>query len=256
MILAVRTVRRGGGKRVRAWLLLAFALGLAFCVLQIAGYSGLGFGIQDGIYASLFYVMTGLGLAHVWAVSCSWGWSVSRRWRASWPFGAIRQRRWRLLVLRRAPGHGPVRRLLRGGVGVNVFARLGLVLGGLFAVDTVVYWSLQHEHVGASLLAMTAVGFAFLGLYARIALRKARARRPSRSTEEEPHVGPTIWPAVFALSAVGLALGHPRGAVAAGGGRPPVRGGGRRLDRRDAAAVEARGHDETAVSHAQSGDES
>jgi cytochrome c oxidase subunit 3 len=65
MALAVRSVRRAGGKRVRAWLLLAFLLGLAFCVLQIAGYSGLGFGIQDGIYASLFYVMTGLGLAHV-----------------------------------------------------------------------------------------------------------------------------------------------------------------------------------------------
>ena len=38
---------------------------MAFCVLQIAGYSGLGFGIHDGIYASLFYLMTGLGLAHV-----------------------------------------------------------------------------------------------------------------------------------------------------------------------------------------------
>jgi cytochrome c oxidase subunit III len=65
MTLALRTVRRGGSRRVRAWLLLAFLLGLAFCILQIAGYSGLGFGIQDGIYASLFYVMTGLGLAHV-----------------------------------------------------------------------------------------------------------------------------------------------------------------------------------------------
>ena len=45
--------------------MLALALGVAFCVLQIAGYGGLGFGIQDGIYASLFYIMTGLGLAHV-----------------------------------------------------------------------------------------------------------------------------------------------------------------------------------------------
>jgi cytochrome c oxidase subunit 3 len=65
MALAVRTVRRGGGKRIRAWLLLTFLLGLSFCVLQIAGYSEVGFGIHDGIYASLFYVMTGLGLAHV-----------------------------------------------------------------------------------------------------------------------------------------------------------------------------------------------
>jgi cytochrome c oxidase subunit III len=65
MALALRTVRRGGGKRIRAWLLATFVLGLAFCVMQIAGYGGLGFGIHDGIYASLFYVMTGLGLAHV-----------------------------------------------------------------------------------------------------------------------------------------------------------------------------------------------
>jgi len=65
MLLVVRTVRRGGGRSVRASLLLALALGLAFCVLQIAGYGGLGFGINDGIYASLFYIMTGLGLAHV-----------------------------------------------------------------------------------------------------------------------------------------------------------------------------------------------
>jgi cytochrome c oxidase subunit 3 len=65
MALLVRTVRRGGGKRIRLWLLVAFVLGLAFVALQIAGYADLGFGIHDGIYASLFYVMTGLGLAHV-----------------------------------------------------------------------------------------------------------------------------------------------------------------------------------------------
>src|SRR5215510_14685694 len=41
MALALRTVRRGGGKRIRAWLLFTFLLGLAFCVLQVAGYAGL-----------------------------------------------------------------------------------------------------------------------------------------------------------------------------------------------------------------------
>ena len=89
---------------------------------------------------------------------------------------------------------------------MTVFARLCLVLGGLFAVDAVVFWVVQQEHVGTSLLAMTAVGFAFLGLYAGSALRKAR-RQKEPAEEGEPHVGPTIWPAVFALSAVGLALG-------------------------------------------------
>jgi cytochrome c oxidase subunit III len=65
MALLVHAVRRRGGKGVGAWLLLTAALGAAFCVLQLAGYSKLGFGIHDGIYASLFYIMTGLGLAHV-----------------------------------------------------------------------------------------------------------------------------------------------------------------------------------------------
>jgi cytochrome c oxidase subunit III len=65
MVLAVRSVRRRGGAGVAKWIVLTLVMGLAFCVLQIAGYSELGFGIHDGIYASLFYLMTGLGLAHV-----------------------------------------------------------------------------------------------------------------------------------------------------------------------------------------------
>ena len=89
---------------------------------------------------------------------------------------------------------------------MNVFARLCLVLGGLFAVDAVVFWSLQHEHVGTSLIAMTAVGFAYLGVYAGMALRKAR-RQEQAPASPEPHVVPTVWPAVFALSAVGVTLG-------------------------------------------------
>jgi hypothetical protein len=89
---------------------------------------------------------------------------------------------------------------------VNVFARLCLVLGGLFVADAVIYWSLQHEHVGTALLAMTAVGFIFTGLYMAMALRKAR-RRPELPVAEEAHVRGTIWPAVFAVSAVGLTLG-------------------------------------------------
>jgi cytochrome c oxidase subunit 3 len=65
MALAVRSVRRRRGAGVTKWLLAALTLGIAFCVLQVAGYSSLGFGIHGGIYPSLFYLMTGLGLAHV-----------------------------------------------------------------------------------------------------------------------------------------------------------------------------------------------
>ena len=56
--------------------------------------------------------------------------------------------------------------------------------GGLFIADAVIFWSLQHDHVGTSLIAMTAIGFAFIGLYAATSLRKAR--RDARREEEPP----------------------------------------------------------------------
>jgi hypothetical protein len=138
---------------------------------------------------------------------------------------------------------------------VSVFARLCLVLGGLFAIDAVVFWWLQEEEVGTALLAMTACGFAFLGLYAGASLRKAR-RTEEPAEEEEPHVGPTIWPAVFALSAVGLALGIlvAPWLLVVGGALFAAAGIGwtaetRRQWRHD------EGHGATAATHAESGDE-
>jgi uncharacterized membrane protein len=89
---------------------------------------------------------------------------------------------------------------------VAVFTRLCLVLGGVFVVTTVVYWSLQHDRLPTSLLAMVAVGFIFIGLYMATALRKARRQQDIPETEEA-HVRGTIWPAVFALSAAGFTLG-------------------------------------------------
>jgi Cytochrome c oxidase subunit IV len=138
---------------------------------------------------------------------------------------------------------------------VNVIARLGLVLGGLFAIDAVVYWSLQHEHLGTALLAMTAVGFAFIGLYAGTSLRKAR-REAEPEDEEEPHVGPTIWPAVFAVSAVGLALGIlvAPWLLVVGGLLFAAAGVGWTAETRR--QWKHPDHDEAAVHHAQSGDES
>jgi len=46
------------------WLVAAFVGALAFAVLVGLSMTGTGFGIGDGIYQSLFYVMTGLELAH------------------------------------------------------------------------------------------------------------------------------------------------------------------------------------------------
>jgi cytochrome c oxidase subunit III len=62
---AVRAVRRGRIGTFRSLLGLTILLGLCFLALQAYDYSQVTFGIRDGIYPSLFYVMTGLHMAHV-----------------------------------------------------------------------------------------------------------------------------------------------------------------------------------------------
>jgi predicted membrane channel-forming protein YqfA (hemolysin III family) len=96
---------------------------------------------------------------------------------------------------------------------VKAFARIGFFLGLFFVIDAPVYLLTQHEHEGFTLIAMTAVGFAYLGLYAALSMRKAK-RQVAREAAgvgaeeiEEPHIAPTIWPVVFALSAVGFTAG-------------------------------------------------
>ena len=62
---AVGAVRRGRFGTFRSLLGLTILLGVCFLALQVYDYSRLMFGIHDGIYPSLFYVMTGLHMAHV-----------------------------------------------------------------------------------------------------------------------------------------------------------------------------------------------
>jgi cytochrome c oxidase subunit 3 len=61
----VRAIRRGRVATFERLLALTILLGLCFLALQGYDYSRLTFGIKDGIYPSLFYVMTGLHMAHV-----------------------------------------------------------------------------------------------------------------------------------------------------------------------------------------------
>ena len=61
----VRAIRRGDAKALERWLGLTILLGVGFLVLQLRDYAHTGFGIHDGIYPSLFYVMTSLHMAHV-----------------------------------------------------------------------------------------------------------------------------------------------------------------------------------------------
>lgn len=62
---AERAIRRDRIGQVRLALALQLVLGAAFLANQIVEYRGLGFGIADNAYASLFYVITGLHGLHV-----------------------------------------------------------------------------------------------------------------------------------------------------------------------------------------------
>jgi cytochrome c oxidase subunit 3 len=63
--VGVRAVRRGRIAAFERLLGLTILLGACFLALQAYDYAQLAFGIKDGIYPSLFYVMTGLHMAHV-----------------------------------------------------------------------------------------------------------------------------------------------------------------------------------------------
>lgn len=94
---------------------------------------------------------------------------------------------------------------------MSVYARLSLRLALFLVVVGIVYGVTSHEFVGTPLLLIAAGGSAFVGWFIRSALRDADADSPVGEDAEqgtaEPHVGPTIWPLVFSLSAVGFVLG-------------------------------------------------
>jgi cytochrome c oxidase subunit III len=63
--MALRSTRGGSSRRATIWLGITIALGLCFLALQLFDYSELGFGLKDGPFGTLFYVMTGIHMAHV-----------------------------------------------------------------------------------------------------------------------------------------------------------------------------------------------
>lgn len=62
---ALRAARRRLPGAVSGWLVLTLAASVASVALTLVGYSEVGFGLHAGIFASLFFLMTGLALAHV-----------------------------------------------------------------------------------------------------------------------------------------------------------------------------------------------
>jgi cytochrome c oxidase subunit 3 len=63
--LSLRSIRRGDQRRAVIFLGITIALGIVFLLLQLYDYSQLGFGVKDGTFGTLFYVMTGIHMAHV-----------------------------------------------------------------------------------------------------------------------------------------------------------------------------------------------
>jgi heme/copper-type cytochrome/quinol oxidase subunit 3 len=63
--LSLRSIRRGEQRRAVFLLGLTIILGVGFLLLQLYDYSQLGFGVKDGAFGTLFYVMTGIHMAHV-----------------------------------------------------------------------------------------------------------------------------------------------------------------------------------------------
>ncbi len=63
--MSVRSIRGGEARRATMWLGGTILLGILFLALQLYDYSQLGFGVKDGTFGTLFYVMTGIHMAHV-----------------------------------------------------------------------------------------------------------------------------------------------------------------------------------------------
>jgi cytochrome c oxidase subunit III len=63
--MAMRSTRSGAMSRATVWLGVTIGLGVAFLALQAYDYSQLDFGLKDGAFGTLFYVMTGIHMAHV-----------------------------------------------------------------------------------------------------------------------------------------------------------------------------------------------
>jgi len=88
-----------------------------------------------------------------------------------------------------------------------------MALGAFLIVAGVVYGVHARDYEGLTLSLTVAGGALLFGGYGGSVLRRARATLTTGGTglestsDEEPHVGPTIWPLVFAVSAIGLVIG-------------------------------------------------
>ena len=108
---------------------------------------------------------------------------------------------------------------------MSLFSRITLSLGAFLIVAGIIYGLIAQEYEGLTLMFTVAGGGLLVGTYVGRAVQRARAwlaAQPAGTTgggDTEPHVAPTIWPLIFALSMIGLVIGavESRWALAGGG---------------------------------------
>ncbi|MBO0773218.1 MAG: cytochrome c oxidase subunit 4 [Actinobacteria bacterium] len=113
---------------------------------------------------------------------------------------------------------------------MTLFARIGMILGAFLIVAGLIYGAVtglmgpQKEWEGFTLILTVAGGALLIGSYFTRAVQRARERLAAEAAgagagDSEPHVAPTIWPLIFALSMIGLVIGavESRWALVGGG---------------------------------------
>jgi len=107
---------------------------------------------------------------------------------------------------------------------MTLLSRIFTGLGAFLIVMGIVYGLVTGEYEGTTEMLTVAGGGLLIGVYLTRAVQRARAAVAAQAAgagpagEEEPHVPPTIWPLVFAVSTIGIVLGAvgPRWVLAAG----------------------------------------
>jgi Cytochrome c oxidase subunit IV len=93
---------------------------------------------------------------------------------------------------------------------MTLLSRIGLALGAFLIVAGTVYGLVGNEYEGLTEMLTVAGGALVVGVYLTRAVQRGRAAvatQEAGASDSEPHVAPTIWPLVFALSMIGLVLG-------------------------------------------------
>jgi hypothetical protein len=92
---------------------------------------------------------------------------------------------------------------------MQLMSRTFLAVGAFLIATGVAYGVHSQDYEGLTLMLTTAGGALLIGGYLAQALQRATAtaERGPVLPEGEPHVGPTLWPLVFALSMVPLVVG-------------------------------------------------